>query len=75
MSRDELETEALRLPEDQRVSLAHRLLTSIEPPVSEAIEAAWDSEIRERIAAYDRGETDAIPAADVFAKIDRQIGR
>jgi len=75
MSRDELETEALRLPEDQRVSLAHRLLTSLEPPVSEAIVSAWDTEIRERIAAYDRGEIEAIPAADVFAKLDQRLRR
>lgn len=75
MSRDELETEALGLPEDERIRLAHRLLTSIEPPASEAIESAWDTEIRQRIAAYDRGEIQTIPAADVFAKLDQRLRR
>ena len=73
MSREELMAEALRLPEDQKVSLAYRLLSSIEPPESTEIRAAWDAEIRRRIAAFDRGETQAIPAADVFNEVDRQL--
>ena len=75
MSRDEIVSEALRLPEDQRVSLAHRLLSSIEPPESARIAAAWDDEIRQRIDAYDRGETSAISAVQVFEEIDRQLNK
>ncbi len=33
------------------------------------IEAAWDREIRERIAAYDAGQVRSIPAAEVFRSL------
>ncbi|MGA8050481.1 MAG: addiction module protein, partial [Burkholderiales bacterium] len=59
------------LTADERAQLAEFLLESIqEPPVAE-IEAAWDQEIRERAAAYDRGELQTISAEDVFAEARR----
>ena len=71
---DALAEEALHLPPDQRMTLANRLLTSVEPPVSPEAEAAWDTEIRERILKYRRGETQTVPASRVFAEIDRRLG-
>ena len=49
--------EALRLPEDQRLTLVNRLLTLGEPEASDDVKHAWDLEIRERIARYDEGAT------------------
>ena len=72
MGREEIVKEALELPEDQRISLAHRLLRSVEPPESPDTAAAWDKEIRERIAKYDRGESRPIPASEVFAELERK---
>lgn len=67
----ELETKAKSLTADERAQLAEFLLESIqEPPVAE-IEAAWDREIEERAAAYDRGELQSISAEDVFAEARR----
>ena len=67
----ELETKAKSLTADERAQLAEFLLESIqEPPVAE-IEAAWDREIEERAAAYDRGELQTISAEDVFAEARR----
>lgn len=67
----ELEKKAKSLTADERAQLAEFLLESIqEPPVSE-IEAAWDREIEERAAAYDRGELQTISAEDVFAEARR----
>ncbi len=68
-------SEAMQLPVDQRLTLAHRLLSSVEPAVNPEVEAAWDAEIRERIRRYDAGETTAIPAAEVFKELDRRLGR
>ena len=65
--------EAVHLPEDQRLTLANRILTLGEPPISDEISTAWDLEIRERIARYDRGEIDSRPAGDVFADLDHRI--
>jgi len=61
--------EALVLPPDQRVALAHLLLASIEPEPEPGAEAAWESEIARRIARFDSGETQGIPAGEVFARL------
>lgn len=67
----ELEKKAKSLTADERAQLAEFLLESIqEPPVAE-IEAAWDREIEERAAAYDRGELQTISAQGVFAEARR----
>ena len=47
--------EAIQLPPDQRLTLAHRILSSVEPEGSPENDAAWDEESRERIARYDAG--------------------
>ena len=65
--------EAALLPEDQRLTLVHRLLVACEPAVSEEVERAWDAEIRERIARHDRGEARSRSASDVFSDLDRRL--
>ena len=65
--------EAAPLPEDQRLTLVHRLLVAGEPPPSDEVEQAWDVEIRERIARYDRGETRSRPVGEVFSDLDRRL--
>ncbi len=72
---DTVASEAMQLPEDQRLTLAHRLLSSVEPAPNSEIEAAWDAEIRERIRRYDAGESTAIPATQVFKELDQRLGR
>ena len=65
--------EAVQLPPDQRLTLAHRILSSVEPERSPETDAAWDRAIRERMARHDAGELQAIPAAEVFAELDRRL--
>jgi putative addiction module component (TIGR02574 family) len=65
--------EAVQLPPDQRLSLAHKILSSIEPEVSPEVESAWDSEIRDRIARYDTGAAKGVPASEVFAELDKRL--
>jgi hypothetical protein len=43
---------------------------SLQTPLSE-IETAWAQEIEERVAAFERGETQAYAAEDVFAEARR----
>ena len=64
--------DALVLPAEQRVALAYRLLESVEPVTESNTETAWDTEIAERIARFDSGETKSLNAVDVFARL-RQI--
>lgn len=64
---DSLALDALSLPADQRVALAHRLLVSVEP--EPGADAAWDTEIARRIAQFDAGEARTVPATEVFDRL------
>jgi putative addiction module component (TIGR02574 family) len=67
----ELEQQARALSPEDRARLADVLLESLqETPLAE-VEAAWNREITERIAAHDRGDLQTIPAEDVFAEARR----
>ena len=68
---DTLSQDALVLPPDQRVALAHRLLSSVEVNPDPNAEAIWEQEISSRIARADANETKPVPAADVFARLQR----
>ena len=70
---DRILAEAAQLPEDQKLTLAYRLLTSGEPPVTEEIEQEWDVLIRERIQRYDQGKASSRSAGKVFADLDQRL--
>ncbi|MDI1248238.1 MAG: addiction module protein [Lacunisphaera sp.] len=72
---DTITSEAMHLPEDQRLVLAHRILASVEPVGDPEVEAAWELEIRERIRRYDAGQSEGIPLAEVFAGLDRKLAQ
>lgn len=64
----ELARLGLALSVDDRARLAELLLSSLEAEPMSSAEAAWDEEIRRRLAACDRGEVQAIDAEVVFAR-------
>ena len=66
-------SEAMLLPKDQRFTLAHRLLSSLEPETEAGAEAAWDAEIRERIRRYDAGIASSVAGQEVFAELDKKL--
>ena len=66
----EVEQQAQALTAEDRAKLAETLIESLHTPLSE-IEMAWAQEIEERVAAFDRGETQAYAAEDVFAEARR----
>ena len=72
---DTVVSKAMQLPKDQRLTLAHRLLSSIESAVDLEVEVAWDSEIRERIHRYDIGQSTTIPATQIFKELDQRFHR
>jgi hypothetical protein len=74
-SLENIASEALLLPKDQRFTLAHRILASVEPERDAEVEAAWDLEIRGRIGRYDAGRTVAVSGREVFAELDRRLKR
>ncbi len=68
-------SEAMQLPEDQRLALAARILSSVEPAADAETDAAWDMVVRERIRRYDAGITKSIPAIKVFEELDKRFGK
>ena len=66
---DQISLVALILPQDQRVALAFKLLTSIEPDPEPECEMAWSNEIFRRIQNYDTGESKSVPATQVFDRL------
>ena len=67
----ELEAQARSLLPEERARLAESLLESLRAAPLAEIEKAWELEISERVAAYDRGELPAFSAEDVFAEARR----
>lgn len=63
---------AVRLPPVDRAELVEQILSSFDRPSREKIDALWAKEAEDRIDAYDQGKMKAIPASQVFEKINRQ---
>ena len=61
-------------PEDRSRLIDMLLISLHEAPVAE-VEAAWDQEVERRLAAYDRGEVQAIDGEEVIAKAHRLAER
>ena len=66
---ESISCEALELPPDQRVTLAHRLLKSIDLDQEAGAAEAWQQEIERRIQNYDQGLSKTVSAAEVFARL------
>ena len=69
---EEIAKEAMDLPPRQRLALAEFLLESAEAGEPEA-EAAWDSEIRDRIRAIDEGRVTGIAYEDVMREAEKRL--
>jgi putative addiction module component (TIGR02574 family) len=54
---------------EERQQLVAELLVSLNEPAVSELDAAWSMEIAERLAAYDRGEVQALPADEVLARV------
>ena len=70
---DGLAQQASDLPKDQRLTLAHRILATLEPPLTAEIEEAWEREISQRIKNFREGTSKSIPADEVFAELDAEL--
>lgn len=64
-----LSDQALDLPPAQRMRLARTLIESVETEDAPIADAAWEVEIRGRIAPFDSGAVVGIPALEVFRKL------
>ena len=67
-----LSSQARTLPAADRVRLAEELLATVHESDDE-VEAAWEQEIRLRIADIEAGTDKLIPAEEVFAQVRRLL--
>lgn len=63
---EQIQHDALTLPETERASLAHALLRSLEPIADEGVKEAWDAEIARRLERVRQGMAHGRPADEVF---------
>lgn len=57
---------ALRLPANERATVIESLLSSLDQP-DKRIDALWAKEAEVRIAAFEAGEMQSVPAEEVVA--------
>lgn len=60
---------ALKLPPEARAALAGSLISSLDDAPDEETEAAWEAEIRKRIAELDSGSVETIPWSEARKRI------
>jgi len=70
---EEVIKEAMDLPPRQRLALAGFLIESADMPDDPESESAWDSEIRDRIRAIDKGRVVGIAYEDVMRKAEKRL--
>jgi putative addiction module component (TIGR02574 family) len=68
---DILEEAALALPLGERARVAKALIESLDQDPE--VEAAWEGEIRRRVAMVESAKATILPAEDVFAEARRLI--
>ncbi len=61
-----LETEALKLPAEDRARLADRLIASLSEDAE--VEEAWAVEVERRIADIEAGRARVVPAVEAIAR-------
>lgn len=67
----ELEQQASTLSPDERAYLAEVLLESLRDASLADVEMEWEREIENRVAAFDKGESQTCSAEEVFAEARR----
>jgi putative addiction module component (TIGR02574 family) len=72
---DQVTKDVLELPLQQRLALAEVLLGSADQVGEPDAEAAWDTEIRNRIRAIDQGDVTGIAFEDVMRAAERHLAR
>lgn len=67
--------QALSLPGLERLSVARRILESVEPQASEAVDRAWEEEIVKRVEKIDSGTAKFRPWEQIKKDFDSRFPR
>ncbi len=71
----EIEADAMRLHPRDRVKLAQRLVTSLDPAVEKDVEGLWLVEAERRLEELRTGEAAGIDAPEAFRKAHEENRR
>lgn len=66
---EDLLSEAARLPEQDRATLAGFLIESLEGPSDSDVDALWAAEIERRVADIDSGRETSVPWEEVRQRL------
>ena len=69
----ELSQRALTLAPQDRARLAEELLASLGGDLEPEVDAAWDAELKKRIAEVESGTVKLLPADEVFERVRRSL--
>ncbi len=70
---EQVTKEAMDLSPREKLALAEFLLESADAAADPEAEAAWDSEIRDRIRAIDEGRVVGVPYEDVMRSAEARL--
>lgn len=69
---NEIESEAMALPANERAALARDLIESLDANLSEECEQAWLDEAERRYTDYAKGDIKGRPAEHVIAELKNE---
>ena len=70
---EQVTKDAMDLPPRQKLALAEFLLESTEAAADPEAEAAWDTEIRDRIRAIDEGRVSGVAYEEVMRAAESRL--
>lgn len=70
---EQLRSQVLNLSETERADLAHDLIKSLDAPVDEGVEDAWDREVVRRIAQIDAGQAGLLDREEFRKRLQDRI--
>ena len=62
---------ALKLSPEERASIAHELIVSLDESFNDTLNLEWEAEIKRRVQMIKKGKAKGQPASEVFAEIDK----
>ena len=71
---EEIEKQAMQLPEKERGVLAEKLLQSLGDSSLTDVDEAWLQAAERRYNDYQSGKTSAIPGESIFSEIRQELG-
>lgn len=72
---DQLEQEALALPNEQRAELAKHLWETLDATPEPEISDAWRVEVRQRLEELNSGKVTPIPGEDVMRRLIERFAK